>query len=67
MEIVKITCDTCGKDLTNRGDYILKLTSPYIESNSAASFDVYQSPDISRDMHFCGKSCFSEQVKRQFT
>jgi len=60
MREVKITCDGCGKDITNTAQmpafrlHLLAESLPHT-SNSVYSVRVY--PPIKRDCYFCDTEC----------
>lgn len=66
MKTIKITCDSCNRDLTftsNSVDYCLHLADKRIESYDGAVTDMMIFPSLKREgYHFCGVGCLKKWV-----
>ncbi len=63
MNETKITCDTCGQDLTTTGncvDYRLALVPEHIPSWGGCVTSMHIEPPIERSAHFCGVQCLAK-------
>lgn len=63
MKTTKVTCDGCGRDLsntTNSDDKRLLLTVESVPNHSESSTAMYCPSPINRDKHFCGLSCIDK-------
>lgn len=63
----KVTCDSCGADLTVTGnsvDYRVLLRSEALPSWGGAVTDMMIHPPIRQPMHFCGIACLKKGVEK---
>lgn len=68
MITISITCEHCGKDITNTGKmpaFRLKLSAEALPSTSGVILTVLVSPPIDGERYFCGLSCLCAWAKRQ--
>ncbi len=66
MNQTKITCDSCGADLTTTGncvDYRLAVTSEPIPSGGGLVTLMHVEPIIPHAAHFCGMQCLARWSK----
>lgn len=69
MKTIIITCDECGRHLTESGnsvDYRIALCSERIPSCDGVVTDMNIEPDFPQALHFCGMRCFLGYIKREF-
>lgn len=60
MKTITITCDQCGKDLSESGPmptYMITLDSVMVSSTSDFRYAVHVTPPVARQKHFCGPKC----------
>jgi hypothetical protein len=62
---IKITCDTCGKDLSPfesnyPNEYILKISCEDIRIRTGMTYSIYMEPPIPYDLHFCDFDCIKK-------
>lgn len=60
MKETKITCDDCGKDLTETGGmpaFRLTLSSEPIPHNTSIVLAILVYPEVKRNRHFCNLAC----------
>lgn len=65
MKKIEITCDACGKDLTETGncvDYRLALINENIQSVGGFVTSAMRYPAIKHNAHFCGMKCLKQWV-----
>lgn len=68
MKEVKITCDCCGKDITNTDSYPayrLVLSVEKLPHTSDIIFDIYVYPPIKHTMYFCDKECLIKLLDKK--
>lgn len=62
---VKISCDSCGKDITSTGGipgFRLHLASEILPMREGPVAAVLVYPDIDNDMYFCDLRCLADWV-----
>lgn len=63
----KVTCDHCGRDLTEtKGayEYRLVLANQFIPHTGSIVLDVLIPPPIDSTKHFCGTECLKKWVNK---
>ena len=63
LQTSKVTCDTCGCDLTTTGnsvDYRIAVVVENIRPESGSVTDMMAYPPLERMHHFCGKPCLKK-------
>lgn len=64
----KVTCDSCGTDLTTTGAmpaFRLRLSSEALPHRSSIINAIVVSPPIKQDAHFCNLLCLSNWASRK--
>ena len=59
---INITCDFCGKDISETGkmpEFRLHLLAESIPSQSMSTYAVLVRPPIDSDKYFCGLNCLT--------
>jgi len=67
MKTVKITCDSCGADLTDTGAmpaYRIRVTAEPLRHTSVMTYDVLVYSPLDHDMYFCGLVCMDKKNNR---
>ena len=68
MEVAKITCDQCGKDLTSTGnceDWRLALINQPIPHKGPTATSMAIPPILDGAKHFCGLGCLASWVVKK--